>query len=124
MPKLKDGGGRKIALVAIAGVVALAGCGGGDDGGAGGDGGGGGSAEVEMTDELTFAPPRISVAPGATISWRNVGEIPHDIVARGIRSPLVRGGEEWSTQAPREAGELAYACSLHPGMRGRIVVEE
>ncbi len=117
MPKLKDGVGRKLALAAMAGVVVLAGCGGGDDAG-------GSAAVVEMTDELTFAPARISVAPGETITWRNTGEVPHDVVASGIRSPLVRGGEEWSTEAPETAGELAYVCSLHPGMRGRIVVAE
>jgi plastocyanin len=116
MPKTKDGSIRKIALAAIVGVVGLAGCGGDDAGGSA-------AATVEMTDELTFAPARISVAPGQTITWRNGGEVPHDVVARGIRSPLVRGGEEWSAPAPEATGELAYVCSLHPGMQGVIVVE-
>jgi plastocyanin len=95
-------------------AAALVGCGGSD---------GGGAAAVEMRDDLTFAPARITVAPGTTIAWRNDGAVPHDVVARGIRSPLVGGGEEWTTRAPDDAGELAYRCSLHPGMRGRIVVE-
>ncbi len=120
MPKLNTGIASRIALAVTAAALALGGCGGGGDDG----GGSGGGAEVEMTDELTFAPPRISVTPGETITWRNVGEVPHDVVARGIRSPLVRGGETWPTTAPDEPGELAYVCSLHPGMRGRIVVEE
>ena len=120
MPKLKTEICSTSALaVATAVALALAGCGGGGDDGSGADA----AAVVEMTDELTFAPAEITVAPGQTISWRNDGEVPHDVVADGIRSPLVRGGEEWSTQAPAEAGELAYVCSLHPGMRGRIVVE-
>lgn len=112
MPKTKLAMVPMSALAAA--VIALGGCGGGD---------GSDSAVVEMTDALTFAPPRISVAAGETITWRNTGEVPHDVVARGIRSPLVRGGEEWSTEAPDAAGELAYVCSLHPGMRGTVVVE-
>ena len=120
MPKPIAGLGSTSALaVAAAVALALAGCGGGGAPRRAAAGGAG----VEMTDELTFAPAEITVAPGQTISWRNDGEVPHDVVARGIRSPLVRGGEEWSTQAPTDAGALAYACSLHPGMRGRIVVE-
>jgi len=119
MPKLKMRLTPRIALAVTTGVVGLAGCGGGEETGADGDG----AAVVAMRDDLTFAPARIAVAPGATITWRNHGAVPHDVVADGIRSPLVRGGEEWSTRAPGAAGELAYRCSLHPGMRGRIVVE-
>ncbi|MDO8187321.1 cupredoxin domain-containing protein [Conexibacter sp. JD483] len=112
MPKNKCATILKSALVVTA--VALGGCGGGEQSG---------GVAVEMRDDLTFAPAEITVAPGQEIRWRNDGEVPHDVVAEGIGSPLVRGGEEWSTEAPAAAGTLAYACSLHPGMRGRIVVE-
>ena len=36
---------------------------------------------VDMTDELVFAPDSITIAPGDTIVWENVGTIGHSITA-------------------------------------------
>ncbi|MFT4920913.1 MAG: plastocyanin [Haloarculaceae archaeon] len=80
--------------------VAVAGCSsgtstqtdGGNDGGDGGDGetdgGDGGSGEkwtqtstVDMTSELKYAPKRIEVEQGTTVTWKNTGSIGHTITA-------------------------------------------
>ncbi|QKY19434.1 copper-binding protein [Halolamina sp. CBA1230] len=89
---------RRRYLVALASTgvgLGLAGCGSGgastdsptesptESGGS--DGGSGesweGTSTVEMTDDLTFAPKRIEVEAGTTVTWENVGTIGHSITA-------------------------------------------
>ncbi|WP_345786275.1 plastocyanin/azurin family copper-binding protein [Halolamina sp.] len=36
---------------------------------------------VDMTDDLAFAPKRIEVEAGTTVTWENVGSIGHSITA-------------------------------------------
>jgi plastocyanin len=94
----------RLTGVALAGG-AVAGCsaapGSGTDSSAGGDGGDstpddsgdsdGGSSDggsqwtetstVEMNDQLAFAPKRIRVSAGTTVTWENVGTIGHTVTA-------------------------------------------
>ena len=64
-----------------------------EDGGSDGDdstGGGGDDSSgeewqstdtVEMTDELVYAPKRIEVEAGTTVTWENTGNIGHTVTA-------------------------------------------
>jgi len=93
-----------VAATGAVSAVALAGCssGSGDsDGGGGGgepttssdssdssgDSGSGGGSEwtetstVEMNDQLAFAPKRIQVSAGTTVTWENVGAVAHSVTA-------------------------------------------
>lgn len=36
---------------------------------------------VDMTDDLVFAPDEITIAPGDTVVWENVGNIGHSVTA-------------------------------------------
>ncbi|WP_135363021.1 plastocyanin/azurin family copper-binding protein [Halosimplex halophilum] len=53
--------------------------------GDGGDGGSGGewtqTSTVEMTDELVYAPKRIQVSSGTTVTFENTGNIGHTVTA-------------------------------------------
>jgi len=83
---------RMIAATTIG--VTIAGCSSGSttetesDGGDATDGGDGGSGEewqststVEMTDGLVYAPERIEVETGTTVTWENTGNIGHTVTA-------------------------------------------
>jgi plastocyanin len=97
--------------LATAGSVLVAGCSGGggstdEPTDASGDGGGGdtgattastdsGGSEskwtqtstVEMTDGLKYAPKRIEVSAGTTVTWKNVGSIGHTVTAYEAEIP-------------------------------------
>ena len=107
--------------LAVAAVV-LAGCGGG---GPGDDDAGTapvtGVTRVAAKDNR-FTPPAIQVPAGTAVSWRfEDGLVPHDVT-----------GEGWSSGDPRrkgsfthtfdQAGTYPYRCTVHDGMRGRVVV--
>lgn len=87
----------------VVGTAALAGCSGSsstpESDGSGGDtdtdtatptatesGSSGGSewtqtSTVEMTNGLKFAPKRIEVSAGTTVTWENAGSVPHSVTA-------------------------------------------
>lgn len=84
------------------------------------------AAEDTVTiDNFTFNPPRLVVATGATVTWINQDDIPHAIasVTKSFRSKALDTDDRFSFTftAP---GVYEYFCSLHPHMKGTIVVEE
>ncbi|HYF26556.1 MAG TPA: plastocyanin/azurin family copper-binding protein [Baekduia sp.] len=84
--------------------------------------------EVEGTRvgmrNLRFVPDRVRVAEDATVTFVNDESIQHTVVARSgadFESKLLSQGDTYKV-TPHESGTIAYLCTLHPGMRGRIVV--
>ncbi len=74
-------------------------------------------------DNFTFAPTPLTIAAGTTVTWVNQDDIPHAIYcqALGLRSHPMDTGDSFSHRFA-QAGTFEYICSLHPQMRGRIVV--
>jgi 3',5'-cyclic-AMP phosphodiesterase len=74
-------------------------------------------------DNFSFAPSTLAVPVGATITWINHDDVPHNIVSteQKFKSPVLDTGERYSYQFDA-AGAYKYFCSLHPRMTGRVVV--
>jgi plastocyanin len=84
--------------------------------------------EIEMED-FSFRPARMAVRPGALVVWKNRDRAPHNAtaVARRNGKPVFRtktGGfrAELTARAPQGAGTYRYLCTVHPNMRGTLVV--
>src|SRR5262249_993519 len=69
-----------------------------------------------------FSPNAIEVHAGTTVTWMFDDDIEHDVVGgEGLQSPRMTHGTYTHTfDAP---GTYEYRCSLHPIMRGRVVVD-
>jgi plastocyanin len=85
------------------------------------------AAEDTMTvkiDNFTFAPQRITVHPGTTVTWTNEDDIPHTVVSTTLafRSKALDTDDKYSFTFTTP-GSYDYFCSLHPHMTGTIVVE-
>ncbi|MFB6122812.1 MAG: plastocyanin/azurin family copper-binding protein [Haloferacaceae archaeon] len=105
---------------------------------------------VEMTDQLKFVPAEITIAPGDTIVWKNVGTVGHSVTAYEDKIPdgaayFASGGFD-SEQAARNAypskgnipggesyehtfettGTYEYFCIPHEavGMKGTVTVQK
>jgi plastocyanin len=103
---------------------------------------------VDMTDQLVFEPDELTVAPGDTVVWENVGTVGHSVTAYEEEIPedaefFASGGLE-SEQAARDSypsegdvpggessqhsfeveGEYGYFCIPHEavGMVGTLTV--
>jgi amicyanin len=84
-----------------------------------------GAAEETVTiDNFTFNPPTLTVRLGATVTWINQDDIPHTVASttRAFRSKALDTDDRFSVTFATP-GVYEYFCSLHPHMKGAVVVE-
>ena len=83
------------------------------------------AAETEVKiDNFAFAPQRVVVKSGATVTWINEDDIPHTIASstKLFKSNALDTKDKF-TFTFTTPGAYEYFCSLHPHMTGTIVVE-
>ena len=75
-------------------------------------------------DNFTFAPERLIVKAGTTVTWRNEDDIPHTVASdsRLFKSKALDTDDTFSFTFT-DPGSYQYFCSLHPRMTGTVVVE-
>jgi plastocyanin len=75
-------------------------------------------------ENFTFAPQRVTVKAGTTITWTNDDDIPHTVASstKAFKSKVLDSDDKFSFTFTT-AGVYEYFCSLHPHMTGTIVVE-
>jgi plastocyanin len=117
---------KRIALwAAVAAAIALPACGGSsgggsDDGGSTGSGSGGTTVVVK---DLAFKPAKLTVSAGATVTWEFKDKpTPHNVTAtdKAYASDTITEGNY--THTFDQAGTYKYTCTIHPAMKGTIVV--
>ncbi len=133
-----------VMIVAFATATALVGCGSSSEPAAettsatgGGsettDAGGGETTDAGSAEEASatitienfgYGDP-VTVAPGATIRVINKDSARHDVDALdgAFQTDLLNQNEELTFTAPTEPGEYEYTCSVHPQMRGTLIVD-
>ena len=76
-----------------------------------------------VVDNFSFTPSTLAVPVGATVTWTNHDDIPHNIVSteKKFASPVLDTDEKFS-HTFAAAGSFRYYCSIHPRMTGRVVV--
>ncbi|MEB4208224.1 cupredoxin family copper-binding protein [Mycobacterium sp. 94-17] len=74
-------------------------------------------------DGFAFAPVTLTVPAGTTVTWTNRDEEPHTVAAGdgSFRSPGMGTGATFS-HTFSTVGTFDYVCSIHPMMRGTVVV--
>ena len=79
--------------------------------------------EVKI-DNFAFAPQRIVVQAGTTVTWTNADDAPHTIVSttKLFKSSALDTEDKFSFTFATP-GTYDYFCSLHPHMTGTVVVE-
>ena len=75
--------------------------------------------------EYSYAPARIRIKVGTTVTFTNVGDLPHDATAMK--------GNDWTSGALAKnesktvtftkPGVHYYICTPHPWMYGQVIVE-
>jgi amicyanin len=80
-------------------------------------------AEVQI-DQFAFAPQRVTVKVGTTVTWINHDDIPHTVTSssKSFKSNALDTKDKFSFTFTTP-GTYEYFCSLHPHMTGTIVVE-
>jgi plastocyanin len=83
------------------------------------------AADMELKiDNFTFAPQRLAVKAGTTVTWINDDDIPHTVASstKLFKSNALDTNDKFSFTFTTP-GTYEYFCSLHPHMTGTIVVE-
>ncbi|OBG94667.1 amidase [Mycobacterium sp. E3251] len=81
------------------------------------------SGNQVIIDGFAFAPATLTVPVGTTVTWTNRDEEPHTVAASdgSFHSPGMGTGATF-THTFSDAGAFDYVCSIHPMMRGSVVV--
>ena len=76
-------------------------------------------------DNFSFGPATLTVPVGATVTWTNQDDVPHNVVSadgKDIKSPVLDTDQKF-THTFAQAGTYAYYCSIHPKMTGKVIVQ-
>lgn len=69
-----------------------------------------------------FNPEIITVSKGTTVTWTNRDIAVHTVTGTGFDSGNLQQGETFSYTF-NEAGLFNYICTIHPYMKGKVIVE-
>lgn len=83
-----------------------------------------GSVDIK---NMAFTPPQINVQKGGTVTWTNNDSVAHTVIddlsnVGGPASGNIEPGSTYSFTF-NKTGSFQYHCSIHPSMRGTIVVK-
>jgi plastocyanin len=121
---------RPLTLASTAAVAALlaTGCGGGGStpsAGAAASAGGSGTASAITISNFKFSPGTLRAQNGARIKVANDDSTSHTVTAddgHSFDSGTVSSGASTTIPAPA-AGTYSYHCTIHPFMKGKLVVQ-
>jgi plastocyanin len=72
---------------------------------------------------MQFVPATLTVREGDIVEWRNEDFFPHTATSRGIfDSAAIDAQKRWRYKAVTR-GTYPYICTLHPTMKGMLVVD-
>lgn len=83
-----------------------------------------GEAHVIKIESMQFVPNSVEVHVGDTVTWKNADPFPHTVVSsgKGFASREIAADGSWKFVA-RKKGSYPYICTLHPTMKGTLVVQ-
>ncbi len=79
---------------------------------------------VVRMDGTAFVPAEMTVAVGETVTWTNADPFPHNVASAkgGFKSGDLDPDRSWKFHAGKP-GRFDYVCTLHPGMKGTLIVQ-
>ncbi|HET9579133.1 MAG TPA: cupredoxin domain-containing protein [Usitatibacter sp.] len=106
---------RLASVSALAGALALA--------GAAALGADAAAKNRVVMDGTRYEPATLTVKRGATVSFVNKDPFPHTVTSAGsFDSKEIGANRTWKYKAAKR-GRFDYICTLHPNMKGTLVVE-
>src|SRR5262245_55802252 len=76
-------------------------------------------------DNFSFGPATLTVPAGATVTWTNQDDVPHNVVSSEggiLKSPVLDTDQKFSYTFTM-AGTYPYYCGIHPKMTAKLIVQ-
>ena len=73
--------------------------------------------------DFSFDSSNLTIKTGTTVVWTNEDSAPHQINSDDFDSSILNQGDSFQFNF-QTAGTYDYYCSIHPSMKGKIVVTE
>ena len=82
------------------------------------------ASHTVVMEGVAFMPNVLTVAQGDIVVWINKDAFPHTATAqdKSFDSKEIAAGKTWRFTA-KKAGTFPYVCTLHPTMKGTLVVK-
>ncbi len=87
-----------------------------------------GTAQVKITEQSEkygFSPAMLSVAAGTKVVWTNSTDVPHTVTSdtgSTLASSMISPSSGTFSFTFTKPGTYTYHCTVHPYMKGTIVV--
>jgi len=79
---------------------------------------------VEVAIEnFSFNPASVEILTGDTVRWKNADSVTHTVRGPTFESGELKKGDTYDFLFT-DAGTYNYNCSIHPSMKGTVVVNE
>lgn len=78
------------------------------------------AASVEMRD-FEFSPRTVTIDPGDSVTWTNVGDEDHDADGGSFSTGTISPGGHAAVRFD-DPGTFSYICNFHSNMKGTVVV--
>jgi plastocyanin len=77
-----------------------------------------------VIEGMQFSPPTLEVHASDTVVWVNKDIVPHNVTAMDhqFASKQMAPNTSWTFKAVKK-GTFPYICTLHPTMKGSLVVK-
>jgi plastocyanin len=76
-----------------------------------------------LMENSLFNPGTLTITNGTTVTWINNDDVDHNVVSEdGLFSSGVLSKGQTFTYTFTLQGTYDYSCSIHPSMRGTIIV--
>ena len=73
---------------------------------------------------FSFIPETLTVKAGATVTWVNEDDVPHTVVSTTKKfSSQVLDTDGKYAHTFTDPGTYEYYCSVHPHMKGKVIVQ-
>ncbi len=78
---------------------------------------------VEVTiQNFAFNPESVTISSGDTVKWTNMDSTTHTITGTDFSSGNLNKGDSYENTFTK-AGSYDYHCSIHPSMKGTVIVK-
>lgn len=81
------------------------------------------TAQSITIESFKFNPETVTIKKGSTVTWINKDSAPHTATSQNSFDSGTLSKGQTFTFTFKQEGTFNYICSIHPYMKGKIIVE-